>query len=94
VRHRVEADRLTPEWMVARFAAQGFSEAIVDWKHFGAGGLRRGLARERAAITHHLQRRGRSDLRVAGHRAALAAYRRGAIYALWAVARWSPAAGS
>jgi GT2 family glycosyltransferase len=94
VRHRVEADRLTPEWMVARFAAQGFSEAIVDWKHFGATGLRRGLARERAAITHHLKQRGRPDLQVAGHRAALAAYRRGACYALWAVPRWSPAAGS
>jgi len=88
VRHRVEADRLTRDWMIARFAAQGFSEAIVDWKHFGRAGLRRGLARERAAIDHHRRERGPSDLRVAGHRAALAAYRRGAVYAVWAVSRW------
>lgn len=91
VRHRVEADRLTRDWMIARFAAQGFSEAIVDWKHFGSAGLRQGLAREREAIAHHLRVRGPSDLRVAGHRAALAAYRRGALYALWAVPRWDPA---
>lgn len=91
VRHRVEADRLTPEWIVARFGAQGFSEAIVDWKHFGVSGLRRGIARERAAVAFHRRERGPADLRVAGHRAALAAYRRGAIYALWAVPRWCPA---
>ena len=45
----------------------------------------RSLARERAAIDHHRRERGPSDLRVAGHRAALAAYRRGAVYAVWAV---------
>ena len=91
VRHRVEADRLTPEWIVARFAAQGFSEAIVDWKHFGARGVGQGLARQRRAVQHHARVRGRSDLLVLGHRAALRAYRNGALYAAIAVPRWDPA---
>jgi glycosyltransferase involved in cell wall biosynthesis len=91
VRHRVEADRLTPGWIVARFAAQGFSEAIVDWKHFGVSGVRRGLARQREAVEHHARARGSSDLLVQGHRAALRAYRNGILYAVVAVPRWVPA---
>jgi GT2 family glycosyltransferase len=90
VRHRVEADRLTRAWMLARFAAQGFSEAIVDWKHFGVRGIRQGLARQRGAVAHHARVRGGRDLLVAGHRAALRAYRNGTLYAAVAVPRWDP----
>lgn len=89
VRHRVEADRLTRGWMLARFAAQGFSEAIVDWKHFGVKGVRQGLARQREAVAHHDRMRGGPDLLVAGHRAALRSYRNGVLYAAVAVPRWT-----
>ncbi len=43
IRHWVDASRITPEWMVKRFAAQGRSEAIIHWQHAGHTGLRRGL---------------------------------------------------
>lgn len=43
VRHCVEARRFTQDWMLRRFAAQGRSEAIVNWIHGGLRGLRIGL---------------------------------------------------
>ncbi len=43
IRHRVDAGRITPEWMVKRFAAQGRSEAIIHWQHAGLAGMLRGL---------------------------------------------------
>jgi glycosyltransferase involved in cell wall biosynthesis len=43
IRHWVDASRITPEWMMRRFAAQGRSEAIIHWQHAGFGGLQRGL---------------------------------------------------
>lgn len=43
VRHWVDASRITPEWMVNRFAAQGRSEAIIHYQHAGHPGLRKGL---------------------------------------------------
>ena len=47
VRHKVDISRLTPQWMVKRFAAQGFSEAIMEWRHAGFEGLNLGRARSR-----------------------------------------------
>jgi glycosyltransferase involved in cell wall biosynthesis len=47
VRHHVDTARLTPEWMAARFAAQGFSEALLEWRHAGLRGLRQGIRRAR-----------------------------------------------
>jgi glycosyltransferase involved in cell wall biosynthesis len=44
VQHCVEADRLTEEWLSQRFAAQGRSEAIVNWMHGGWLGLVLGTA--------------------------------------------------
>lgn len=51
VRHLTPVGRMTPEWMYARFAAQGRSEAIVNWMHGGLDGVRIGLrtARRHAA---------------------------------------------
>ncbi|MEM1205604.1 MAG: glycosyltransferase family 2 protein [Acidobacteriota bacterium] len=47
VQHMVNAERIDEGWLVDRFAAQGGSEAIVDWMHGGLAGLRRGRARFR-----------------------------------------------
>ena len=47
VRHRVETERLTPEWMARRFWAQGFSEAIMEYAHAGVSGLGLGIRRTR-----------------------------------------------
>jgi len=90
VRHRVEAGRLTLEWMAARFAAQGFSEAIIDWKHFGWRGLESGLRRSRQAVAWTAANDGAASLRTGFVRASLRAYRRGAVYAILAIPRWSP----
>ncbi|HEV8581916.1 MAG TPA: glycosyltransferase [Thermoanaerobaculia bacterium] len=39
VRHCVDARRFTVNWLSRRFAAQGRSEAIVNWMHGGLRGL-------------------------------------------------------
>jgi glycosyltransferase involved in cell wall biosynthesis len=90
VRHRVESARLSPRWLIRRFAAQGFSEAIVEWKHFGREGLRRGLERQRAGARLHEERLGRDALFAACHRRAARAYLRGALYSVLVVERWRP----
>ena len=43
VRHVIVADRITPRWLERRFAAQGASEAIVNWQHGGWKAVRTGL---------------------------------------------------
>lgn len=47
VRHLTPVGRMTPEWLAARFEAQGRSEAIVNWMHGGWRGLRIGLGTTR-----------------------------------------------
>lgn len=42
VQHCVEARRFTPEWLQRRFAAQGRSEARLNWMHGGLRELWRG----------------------------------------------------
>lgn len=86
VHHKVAASRLSPDWLVRRYAAQGFSEAIVDWKHFGWPGLLKGLARVRNASAPGAD--AGDDLEPRCRRATRAAYRRGALYAALAVPRW------
>jgi GT2 family glycosyltransferase len=39
VGHCVDAARLTESWLRGRFAAQGRSEAVLNWKHGGLRGL-------------------------------------------------------
>ena len=92
VRHRVEAERLTPEWFVRRFAAQGFSEAIIDWKHFGAGGLGEGRVRRRQGLLRLRMEEEPGSLRLRCEASAVRGYRRGALYAVAAVERWDPEA--
>jgi len=93
VRHRVETARLSPRWLLDRFAAQGFSEAIVEWKHFGLAGLRQGLERQRRGAREHTERLGRGALFGRCHRVAARAYARGAVYAVCAIERWRPPPG-
>jgi GT2 family glycosyltransferase len=81
VRHHVGTQRLTAGWMNARFAAQGFSEAIIDWRHAGARGLRTGLAR-----VAPYSRAAAADVLHAALRHASRGYRKGALYALFCVA--------
>lgn len=81
VRHHVGTQRLTAGWMNARFAAQGFSEAIIDWRHARIRGLRTGLAR----VAKFARREG-TDVMADALRHAGRGYRRGALYALFCVA--------
>ncbi len=90
VRHRVDVSRLTPEWMRSRFAAQGFSEAIIDWKHGGFARLRKGFSERRRALGWVEGSEAGDSLRAHCERAASRSYRRGALYALVAVSRWNP----
>ncbi len=89
--HRIRAERLTVAWFRRRYAAQGFSEAVIDWRHGGFDGLRAGLVRARSWLDANGARGGLvRDLDRSFHRAAARAYRRGAIYSLFAVARLAP----
>ncbi len=81
VRHHVGTQRLTVSWMEARFAAQGFSEAILDWRHAGRRGLATGLRR-----VARLDRNPGDDVLARCQRHACRGYRRGALYALLCVA--------
>jgi glycosyltransferase involved in cell wall biosynthesis len=90
VRHRVELSRMSPDWMAGRFRAQAFSEAIVDWKHFGPHGLSAGVARHRAAAAAPVPATPGGEVLARCRLAAWRAYRRGALYAAWAVSRWRP----
>jgi len=93
VRHHVDTSRLTEAWMEWRFAAQGFSEAIVDWKHGGWLRLREGAARHARDARQAEADEGPEARLARFRRAAEKAYRRGALYALWAVERWEPPPG-
>jgi len=91
VLHRVETRRLSPGWMVRRFASQGFSEAIIDWKHFGWSGIRQSWRRSRLELdAARVSSGNRSSLRFQSVRRQWLAYRRGALYAAFMVARWTP----
>jgi len=86
--HRVETQRLSEDWLVARFAAQGESEAIVDWMHWGWAGLKQGLAaaRQRALAATRESGSG-ADLGRRCHQASLDAYRKASWWAPWMVPR-------
>src|SRR6185503_10472816 len=68
VRHRIDPQRLTVQWVRRRFAAQGRSEAILQWMHYGARGLLAGYRTYRhyaAAFPVAVLRRRASDAGVA-----------------------------
>ncbi len=85
VRHRIQLDRLSEPWMLGRFGAQGFSEAIVDYKHFGLKGTRRGVEEHRQALGSSSS----PGLLARCRREAYRSYRLGAAYSVLCVPRWS-----
>jgi glucosyl-dolichyl phosphate glucuronosyltransferase len=92
VRHHVATSRLSLDWMSARFSAQGFSEAILDWRHAGVRGLRTGLRRVARLDTPASPASSPGDDPLAHClRHTARGYRRGALYALFCVARYQPA---
>lgn len=97
VRHRVATGRLDLAWMQSRFAAQGFSEAIIDWRHAGLRGLRTGFSSARnRALRNRLGTPGsrEADPLPGCLDRAFHGYRRGAVYALCCVARFASPAGA
>ena len=91
VRHMVAAGRLTPGWIARRFGAQGRSEAIIDWRHGGAAGLRRGLTQAVGNVLSARRHRRRSPggaLFARCQARALAGYLDGALRALATVRRY------
>lgn len=60
VRHLTPVGRMTPEWLHARFAAQGRSEAIVNWMHDGLEGVKIGLG----AVRRHAREAARNRAQV------------------------------
>ena len=93
VRHAVGAERLTPDWMLARVEAGGYGQAIIEWRHHGWLGLARGLARHgRNALSSVRATGGRqSDALFARcQRRGLVGYSIGAARAVRTLARYSP----
>ena len=93
VGHVTATDRLTPRWLARRFAAQARSEAIVDWRHAGWRGLRRGWPRtcgytSAEVLAEHppVQR----PIVARCHRAARRGYLRGLLTAPLTVPRYRP----
>ncbi|HWN42148.1 MAG TPA: glycosyltransferase [Thermoanaerobaculia bacterium] len=92
IRHLTVTERITPEWLARRFAAQGHSEAIIDWQHAGWKGLRRGWPHfyraARAARQNHLLPDGQIFARC--WRQALVGYSLGLLRAPLTVPRYRP----
>lgn len=98
VRHRVAADRITRQWLTDRFNAQGRSEAIIDWRHWGPAGLARGLrqglanvAASRSALSDAPDPEAATLLHHC-HRATLRGYLSSALTAPLTLKRWKPPA--
>jgi glycosyltransferase involved in cell wall biosynthesis len=97
IRHLTVTERITPSWLAKRFAAQGRSEAIVDWQHAGWRGLRRGWPRfarqaAQAARQYSPAPEGRIFARCQGR--ALVGYSWGLMTAPWSVPRYHPPEGA
>jgi glycosyltransferase involved in cell wall biosynthesis len=91
VRHTTPVSRLTPEWMESRFAAQGQSEAIIDWMHGGIRGLLRGHSAHRGRAREATrQELGTDDLFRRCQVRALRGYRRGMVAAPITIRRYAP----
>ncbi|MEM7052024.1 MAG: glycosyltransferase [Acidobacteriota bacterium] len=91
VRHRVSTERITPRWLVARFGAQGRSEAIIDWQHGGMRGLRKGLDQAlRNAVGGFRHRHRDGKLLAHCHRGALWGYIDGMVRSVFTVRRYRP----
>jgi len=90
VSHLTPVGRLTPQWLAARFAAQGRSEAIVNWMHGGWRGLRVGLRTTRRHAAEARRNRAQVGAVFADcHRHTVRGYLRGFLDAL-RVPRYRP----
>ena len=88
VGHRVNAGRITESWLLDRFAAQGASEAIIDWRHGGFAGLSKGWKRFRRYADEAQQETGEgSDLYRRCQERSFRAYTRRALRCPWTVGR-------
>lgn len=93
--HLTPTARLTPQWLRRRFRAQGLSEALIEWRHAGLKGMRRGRTRWRLMMIEERDRRSpvpEDQLYLRCLRSGLAGHRM-AILRLLAVPRYRPAAG-
>lgn len=87
VQHRVETERLTPGFLIARFAAQGRSEAVVDWMHGGWTALQTGLRQATERLRQAAAESGPGgELHLRCQQASVQAYRS----AIWPTAFWVP----
>jgi GT2 family glycosyltransferase len=91
VQHEIRTERLSADWMRARYAAQGHSEAILEWRHGGLRALLIGLRR----ISQHVRANRwvhdpRTALLCSCHWSALHGYFGGALEALLRVDRYAP----
>lgn len=101
VGHRVAAGRLSRDWLVDRFGAQGTSEAIIDWAHAGLPGLRRGYRKFRTNAEKAEQippgsaaEQADGELFRRCQRHAFRCYLRSALLCPLRVRRWRPGSGS
>jgi len=91
VRHATPVERLTPEWMERRFAAQGRSEAVIAWVHGGLRALARGLGAHRCRVAGaRASQEADAGLDLRCHRRALRGYLRGMATAPLRVPRYRP----
>jgi glycosyltransferase involved in cell wall biosynthesis len=93
VKHRVNADRITEEWLLNRFGAQGRSEAIVDWQHGSWAGLRWGFARFRrnaASAAQAVAEGGGSNLLASCQQRSRSAYLKSALLCPFVIPRYRP----
>lgn len=93
VEHVVDAGRVSREWLVRRFGAQGRSEAIINWRHGGFAGIVAGFGlHARNAAAGWRDRRRDGEVVAACHRGAFLGYLDGALRAIFTVRRYRPAA--
>lgn len=91
VRHATPVERLTPEWMERRFAAQGHSEAVIAWIHGGLRGVLRGfLAHRCRAREARRERRVVGDLFARCQRRAFRGFCTGAVTAPFIAPQYRP----
>lgn len=91
VLHIVEGERIDRQWLIARFRAQGASEAVVEWQHAGIRGLRIGLRRSirRALLTRESSESDPGLIRRC-ERATAIGYMTESLKAPWRIPRYRP----
>jgi GT2 family glycosyltransferase len=89
VQHRIEGERLSEAFLESRFAAQGRSEAIVDWIHGGWSAMRAGERAGKERLRQAAAEQGASgELHQRCQRASVRAYRHEMLRAILWVPRY------